>query len=66
MTETRSQRIDRIMLLSPKQKDLLIAGLLGVFDHFEQFSSSKGVAQEMFTEVDSLLDKFLKDKTKEM
>lgn len=66
MTETESQRIDRIMLLSPKQKDLLIAGLLGVFDHFEQFSSTKDIAQEMFTEVDSLLDKFLKDKTKEM
>ncbi|MGR5994454.1 hypothetical protein ACT7C9_15120 [Bacillus cereus] len=66
MTETESQRIDRIMLLSPKQKDLLIAGMLGVFDHFEQFSSTKDVAQEMFTEVDSLLDKFLKDKTKEM
>lgn len=54
------------MLLSPKQKDLLIAGLLGVFDHFERFSSTKEVAQEMFTEIDSLLDKFLKDKTKEM
>lgn len=66
MTETESQRIDRIMLLSPKQKDLLIVGLLGVFDHFERFSSTKEVAQEMFTEVDSLLDKFSKDKTKEM
>ncbi|PGM38513.1 hypothetical protein [Bacillus thuringiensis] len=66
MTETESHRIDRIMLLSPKQKDLLIVGLLGVFDHFERFSSTKEVAQEMFTEIDSLLDKFLKDKTKEM
>lgn len=58
MTETESQRIDRIMLLSPKQKDLLIVGLLGVFDHFERLPSTKKVAQEMFTEVDSLLDKF--------
>ncbi|MDA1658854.1 hypothetical protein PDK35_02540 [Bacillus cereus group sp. TH153LC] len=58
MTKTKSQRIARIMLLSPKQKDLLIAGMLGVFDHLEQFPSSEVVARELITEVDSLLDKF--------